>query len=233
MIGAALRWLAGPNASVGSLRPLFDGSLKRKFDRSARILDVGCGSGALLRELRDVGFRSLTGADPFVGASVEEPGLRIVKGGLESVAGDFDIVMFHHSLEHIPDPEAVLGQLAPRLAPDAIAVVRLPLGASFGWRTLGGNWAQLDPPRHLYLFSADGFERLARRAGLKLLRTNFDSVGDFFVWSEMRRMGLSEHKIKNGRSLFSREKLAEFDRQARALNATGEADQATFFLSRA
>ena len=35
-------------------------------DKNAKILDVGCGGGDLLKQLENVGFTNLTGADPFI-----------------------------------------------------------------------------------------------------------------------------------------------------------------------
>jgi hypothetical protein len=43
------------------------------LERDARILDVGCGGGALLDRLARVGFNNLSGADPFIAADSETP----------------------------------------------------------------------------------------------------------------------------------------------------------------
>lgn len=230
-LGALLGKFSGTQWRLRALRPLFDGSLGVSAARNSSFLDIGCGAGTLLRELAGLGFTKLTGADLFVPAETHERGLDIFKADLGSLTGKYDVVMFHHSFEHIPEPEKVLQALAERMAPKAIAVIRIPLGASFGWFNYGGNWAQLDPPRHLYLFSVEGFQKLVARTGFSLRRTEFDSTGDFFVWSEMRRRGLSEQK-QDGRALFSKRELAAFDRKAATLNAQGRGEQATFFLSR-
>ncbi len=229
-IGALMASFTATQWRLRTLRPLFDGSLGTKASLNASILDVGCGAGALLRELADLGLTNLTGSDLFVPAETHERGLKIVQSDLSALPGKYDVVMFHHSFEHMPEPEKVLRSLAERMAPKAVAVIRIPLGASFGWFSYGGNWAQLDPPRHLYLFSVQGFEKLLARAGFSLRRTEFDSSADFFIWSEMRKRGLSEQK-QDGRTLISRKELAAFERKARQLNAERRGEQATFFLS--
>ena len=229
--GALLARFSGTPWRLRALRPLFDGSLGKRAGPNSAILDVGCGAGMLLRELADLGFTNLSGIDLFVPEETHERRFKILKTDLQSLGGRFDVVMFHHSFEHMPEPSSVLRALAEKTAPAGIAVIRIPLGASFGWFSYGGNWAQLDPPRHLYLFSAEGFAKLVEREGFVIRHTAFDSTGDFFVWSEMRKRGLSEQK-QDGRVLFSRNELRAFERKAAALNAQGRGEQATFFLMR-
>src|SRR5712691_3375537 len=62
------RWIAGlrPRPDVAALAPLLADAGVRSFD--ARILDVGCGGGALLASMAAAGFRNLVGIDPFLAA---------------------------------------------------------------------------------------------------------------------------------------------------------------------
>jgi hypothetical protein len=85
-----------PNQAMLSLRFL-------NLDRSARILDVGCGSLLFIRALRDCGYSCLIGANPFA-ELVDDVGQRIYKQSIDEVLGDFDLVMFHHSFEHVETP---------------------------------------------------------------------------------------------------------------------------------
>src|ERR1051325_8309686 len=57
-LGRALSMLMGKNPAVLALSRL-------NLSRDARILDVGCGSGDLLRDLATLGFVHLRGADPY------------------------------------------------------------------------------------------------------------------------------------------------------------------------
>jgi SAM-dependent methyltransferase len=148
----------------------------------ARIADVGCGAGRLLHELHALGYRSLTGIDPNIDADiVADDRLRIRKAFLEDVPGDFDLIMFHHSLEHIPDQHAVLRAAHAKLAQDGVCMVRVPLVSSQAWRTYGTHWVQLDAPRHLYLHSLTSMRALASRTGFAVDRVVFDS-DEFQFW---------------------------------------------------
>src|SRR5690606_33635750 len=70
----------------------------------SRVLAVGCGEGRLLHRMASWGFMSLPGVDPFVAADTEHPdGVRILRRGLDAVRETYDLVMLHHSFEHMPD----------------------------------------------------------------------------------------------------------------------------------
>ena len=130
--------------------------------RSSRILDVGCGTGKMLRLLERNGFRKLTGIDPYTSSS--KGSVTIINGTLDSYeGGPFDVVMINDSLEHVPNPLATLIQARNLL--DGKMIVRIPL-IGYAWRTYGTNWVALDPPRHQHVLSARGMRILAGRAGL-------------------------------------------------------------------
>lgn len=206
-------------------------------DRRRRILDVGCGSASLLRSLDRIGFHDVVGADPFIDAEIRfgRRG-RVLKKTLAEVDGPFDVIMFHHSFEHLPHQHEVLAQVRTRLAPGGTCVLALPLSSSYAWEHYGIDWVQLDAPRHFYLHTVDSLGRLASAAGLTIVRTIFDSTAFQFWGSEQYRSGvplfddrsLTRRSIDG--SMFTREDMAGFARRAVELNADGRGDQAMFFL---
>jgi len=202
------------------------------------ILDVGCGAGKLLHKLRDDGFRDLHGVDPYLPAEVHEPGLRMVRRQVSEMDGAYDLVMLHHSLEHIPDQVQALREAARLARPTGTVLVRIPVADSWAWRHYGVDWVQLDAPRHLYLHTRKSLEIVAAAAGLRLSRVLHDSEPLQFWGSELYRRGiplLEPATMKPPRISrhFTAARVREYEARSRALNAAGEGDQACFFLQRA
>ena len=205
----------------------------------SRILDVGCGTGKLLLELRDAGFTRLTGVDPLIPHPIQySGGVRIHAGPLRELPGPFDVVMLHHSFEHVPDPAATLAEVRARLAPGGWAVVRTPVAGSHAWCRYGVDWVQLDAPRHLHVHTPRSMQILAERVGLELIDLEWDSFSVQFWGSEQYRrdiplMDPHSHLISEEESPFERAEIASWEAQAVELNAKADGDSACFYLQRA
>ena len=207
--------------------------------KDARILDVGSGTGRPLFFLAGQGYRRVTGVDPFIKGDIEGPnGLRVFKKELSQLQGTWDIIMFNHSLEHMPDNLAPLVKARELLADDGWCIVSVPTVDSYAWRHYGIHWIGLDAPRHLYLHSKASFKLLAEKAGFRIEETLFDSNTGQFWASENFRRGLTMKAdgsrwtwIGNriGRALGF---LPQYLRAER-LNKQGDGDMIAFFLKKA
>ena len=145
------------------------------FEPSMRILDVGSGSGSLIRDLRSAGFKYAMGVDRFVASDIQENGGLIVKRGtLSEVEGNWDRIILNHSLEHMPDHLGVLSELRAKLSRNGQLIIRIPL-VSFAWQKYGTHWVQLDAPRHLCVHSERSFGLAARKAGLRI-KKQYDMI---------------------------------------------------------
>ncbi len=202
--------------------------------RDQRILDVGCGAGLLLDRLALIGFRQLSGVDPFIPDEVRTPaGVIVRKTRFNEIAAPQDVIMFHHSLEHVPDPAAELRHAATLLKDGGRCIVRVPTPSSSIWKNYGVHWVQLDAPRHIFLPSRTGIARLAVRTGFILEKVIDDSWAFGFWGSELYRRGIALHGPEGAvdpSDHFEAKQIAEWAKMATNLNASGEGDQVAFVL---
>jgi len=157
--------------------------LGEKYSNSARILDVGCGSGNNLKFMHYAGFRA-EGLDPFYQGNNPE-GVKIHRCQLpELEARQYDLITFQHSLEHLPEPAKSLEAAQKLLTPGGVCVVKLPKFPNRAFLEYGVNWYAIDAPRHFFIPSVEGLTTLAKSVGFAeiLVRDAFDRKE--FVWSE-------------------------------------------------
>lgn len=205
------------------------------LDSSARVLDVGCGNGKLLVRMRHAGFRECVGVDPFLREPLHYAnGVVVHRQSLFNFATDhpqqFDLVMFHHSLEHTPIPHETLEAATRVMAPGAWMLVRVPVAGTFAWRTYRENWFALDPPRHLFLPTTRSMDAFAAAAGLAVEHVRFDSTLAQFALSELYVRDICPDTPHRERKEFSRRQLDDWRRRAEELNTAGDGDQAEFYL---
>lgn len=207
------------------------------IDETARILDVGCGAGHLLMSLADDGLDHLTGIDPYLRHGKENGGILLLKQDIFATTGEFDVIIFNHSLEHVADPVAVLKRAQELLSEQGVIIVRLPITNTHAYKTFGADWVQLDAPRHLWIPSVEGFKKIAEQSGLELTSGHFDSSAFQFWGSIQYQKGIplvSENSFSKNphKSIFSKQEISAFERQAHELNTANDGDSATFYLQK-
>ncbi len=201
----------------------------------ARVLDVGCGGGKSLVAMALGGFVAPRGVDPFIAGPIRYPlGVTIEKTSLEDFArgapGAFDLIMFHHALEHLPDPVSALAAARALLSARGRILVVVPVAGSFAWRTYRENWCNLDPPRHLHLLTGPAMDILAGQAGLAVESRRSVGALSQFVGSERNLRDIAANDPRKDRDLFSRRELAQWRRRTLELNREGQGDQMLFYL---
>lgn len=202
------------------------------------ILDIGCGAGHLVMSMYNWGFTDLTGIDPFRASdATPAPGVALLARDATAHDGAYALVMLHHTLEHAPDPQALLAEARRLVAPGGAVVVRIPLARSAAWDEYGVDWIQLDPPRHLHVPTESAFVAKAGSLGLVLERSAHDSTAFQHWGSEQWRRGMPladprSYAVAPRRSTFSASEIAAFDRRANEANRAMRGDQGWFLLRR-
>lgn len=199
----------------------------------ARVLDVGCGSGLLLLILYEIGFRNVEGIDPYYSSDRLIGGKvpvyrRTLAEHIEHNPEPYDVLMYHHVLEHVADPEEELSLAKRLLKRGGRVLVRLPLVGSYHWKHYGTDWFQLDAPRHLGIPTVQGMCTLAERCGYTVEHVGFDALPLHLHASELYRQGILGSQHRPG--MHAPAQWREFARLTEQLNRSGEADSGVFVL---
>lgn len=149
-----------------------------------KLLDVGCGSGAWLSDMRDLGWE-VRGLD-FDAAAIAIAigrGLQVDHGQLETQRypdESFDAITLNHVIEHVPDPFATMAECCRILKRGGQLIVFTPNSASLGHQLFKESWRGLEPPRHLHLFCPNSMGAGLSRAGF----THFEvrTMNSAYVW---------------------------------------------------
>lgn len=146
------------------------------FSKSSSILDIGCGTGRLIIKLAKSGFVKVTGIEPFIDEDIHyrigNQDIMVYKKELRDVTGTFDVIILNHVVEHLTNPAEALTQVTRLMHAESRLVISLPLFSTFFWEQYGiKSLPFADAPRHLHIFTYDGFCQLADKAGLSLVHS--------------------------------------------------------------
>jgi len=237
------RYYLGNKSLIGELTArLFPSDMdygwfkKAGIDVDSSILDIGCGTGDILMNLRSHGFSNLLGIDLFIDGDIRyRNGLTILKKNIHEIDGQYEFIMLHHSFEHMPDPLDILRRLHAILKPDRYVLIRIPVARSYAWRRYGANWVGLDAPRHLFLHTVESMRILAQNGGFSITEIEYDSTPFQFWGSEQYCRGIAvddPRSIKYGleNSIFTESDLKNFRKKTLELNEKGDGDAACFYL---
>lgn len=153
-----------------SRRRLALAMLDRFAGSKERILDVGSGTGAVLTELRKLGWAGGVDFSQLAMEFCQERGLpNLVVGNAETlpVRGEaIDVVISLDTLEHVPDDEAAVSEIARTLKPGGVLILNVP---AFKWL-----WGPHDVAlMHHRRYTKRQVRDLLTRHGLKLEKLSY------------------------------------------------------------
>jgi len=160
-----------------------DAGLLDRFEKlgaRGRLLDVGCAAGWLVEHAARRGWQA-QGVEPSEAAAraARARGLEVFQGELAAArlpAASFDLIYLGDVLEHVPDCQATLAEVARLLAPQGHVYLRGPITTNSLARALalsvfgavGQPIVLREPPYHLWEFTPDPLRRLFEGVGLEI-----------------------------------------------------------------
>ena len=155
----------------------------KRYKKSGRLLDVGCGDGDFLFGMSQTGFEAF-GIDTSTEAcKIAQQKLKNKNGIYNSELREcefpdkfFDVITFWHTLEHLPHPNQELKEGHRILKDNGILILGMPNKNSFAFNIFGRYWFHLDIPRHLYHFSTKTIRGMLGLTGFQTVRITYFSL---------------------------------------------------------
>ena len=162
--------------SVESWQKKTENDDQRRFEMlrtsmvNSKLLDFGCGAAGFLRKAQSI-VSEAAGIEPERRVQKYWGDKMVLYNSLKDAGEGYDLITAFHVIEHLPDPRAMLKELAVCLKNGGRMVIEVP-SSEDALLTLYKNeafqhfsyWSQ-----HLYLFSNETLRRLAEQAELQVV----------------------------------------------------------------
>jgi SAM-dependent methyltransferase len=196
---------------------------------TSKILDIGSGNGKYLLELFQLGYKDITGIDPYNPTNIKiNNSITIYNCEVENLNDKYDFILMNHSLEHIIDQDQIFKEFDKLLNPGGKVLIRIPF-IGYAWEFYGVNWYQIDAPRHTTIHSTKSFKILCNKHNLEIQYISHDSNDYQFKFSEQYTKDLTLFEDGN----FSNPTYKIWRKKAKQLNSANMGDQVSIMISKA
>lgn len=217
--------------NLGSMHLANEFLLKQIYSKkNPTIHDAGCGTGHFLNYFNVLGFKNLSGSDPFIEHSISYGDLKIEKKEISEINDTFDCITLNHVIEHVLNPKVYMQEIFKRLNPDGSCLVRTPMAFSNGFLSYKENWVGMEAPRHLHVFSKNGFVEMVKEIGFKVEEIRFDTLAWHYQVSEAYKKNIPQSRLNE--ITFSSEELIHFDQLAQKANQEKNGDTVAYYLTK-
>ncbi len=148
----------------------------RKYKKSGRILDIGCGQGYFLLACRGLGYEveGIDISDYSASYVRNELKIPVTAGPIRDInfqSNSYDVITMWHFLEHTSNPKIYIDKASHWLKNDGLLIVDVPNYEGFDAQSDLTNWPNWDLPYHVYHFTAKTLVAILHQHGFKIIRT--------------------------------------------------------------
>lgn len=142
---------------------------------AGKILDIGCGLGFLLKTIEDKHEKFGVELSEFA-ADCAKPYATIYNQPFETInfgKEKFDLIIAHHVIEHVENPEIFLTKIKEILAPDGTLILATPDFESICAKLFKQNYRMLHDKTHTNLFSFNSLKQMVEDFGFDIIKFEF------------------------------------------------------------
>ncbi len=178
--------------------------LEKKITFDAKILDVGCGSGGLLYQLKKSGFKNLQGLDPSLKCTEIAKKyfkIEVLHGKIGTNLTDkYDVVILEEVLEHVICVNEAIDFCKSLLKENGILYIGVPNIEDFERKD---DLYQEFSMEHINYFSAISLENCLTQNNFKLMKLyQMHSVSAIFSFWEKKKENSKKILCKDNKSRF-------------------------------
>jgi len=156
-------------------RLLAEAASYKKYDKTGRILDIGCGFGGFLKAAFEMGWKCPEGIEiaPQPASYVQ----RFFPVKTRSIEEDpyeesfFDVVRLNNVIEHLPSPKRLLTSVHDIVRVGGLFSISTTNFDSFSVAICGSHWQYIGGDNHVYLFTPKTLVRLLEDTGFRVILT--------------------------------------------------------------
>jgi 2-polyprenyl-3-methyl-5-hydroxy-6-metoxy-1,4-benzoquinol methylase len=147
-------------------------------EKSARILDFGCGPASFIALLRDeFGFANVEGLELneiSAGVAARSYGIQLTPTISQLKHKAYDVIILFEVIEHLTNPEEVVSLCSELLSPGGHLFITTPSVRNIPARFFPSHCGHYTGPSHVSLFTEEAMSRLLSRFNLKIERLETD-----------------------------------------------------------
>jgi 2-polyprenyl-3-methyl-5-hydroxy-6-metoxy-1,4-benzoquinol methylase len=149
-------------------------------EKSARILDFGCGPASFIALLRDeFGFQNVEGLELneySAGVAERSYGIKLALAIEQLKHKTYDVIILFEVIEHLTNPDEAISLCNGLLEPGGLLFITTPSVRNIPCRFFPSHCGHYTGPSHVSLFTEEAMSRLLFRFNIKVERLETDNA---------------------------------------------------------